>query len=403
MRRNYFVKLIKYIKTVYNIENEVNKLTDKRISPSYKTGLVALPVLIGFLLRIKSFNELNCILKENEFKNLFLKGAKLPQIDVVRDTLKVIDLNGLANINKGIIKKAIENKAFRKGTIDGYTVAAIDGTKIFGSNKKCCQKCLTALIKGNSHYYHSGAIMSLVGETPNLVLDFEMYNSKTDFCRKDEGELNAAKRLISRVMKEHKNLVDIVTYDALACNSKFINHCIDLGLDAVIRVKQNNNNSIKQIKRKVNKKEAAEIWENINEKIEVYEELFYMSGVDKNLRYVKYAKQKSTKERSQIMIITTCLNISLKSLYKMIKARWDIENKVFNNLKSEAGLNHCFVHGGNAVEAILHFIFIASNLLQLFKQRRLKDYVPIQKELVRLIIKGLYLLKYDNNLVFSSG
>lgn len=40
-----------------------------------------LPVLFGFLLRIKSLNELNCMLKENEFKNLFPKGTKLPLID----------------------------------------------------------------------------------------------------------------------------------------------------------------------------------------------------------------------------------------------------------------------------------------------------------------------------------
>ena len=136
MRKNYFVKLIKYIKNVYNIELEIRKLVDGRVNPSYKTGQVMLPVLFGFLLRIKSMNELNCMLKENEFKKLFQKGTKLPQIDTIRDTLKVIDLKGLANINKGIIKKAIENKTFVNGTIDGYTVVAIDGTKIFGSNKK---------------------------------------------------------------------------------------------------------------------------------------------------------------------------------------------------------------------------------------------------------------------------
>lgn len=34
------------------------------------------------------------------------------------------------------VKKAIENKTFGKGTIDGYTVEAIDETKIFGSNNK---------------------------------------------------------------------------------------------------------------------------------------------------------------------------------------------------------------------------------------------------------------------------
>lgn len=397
------IKLVLGVINVYHIENKISKLKNGRVNPSYKTANVVLPVLFGFLLRIQSLNELSCMLKEKEFKNLFPRGTALPLIDTIRDTLKSIDLDGFSYINKSIIKKAIKNKVFKNGTIDGFTVAAIDGTKLFGSNKKCCEKCLTTYVKGNPHYYHSGAVMSLVGDAPNLVLAFEMYNPKVDSTSKDEGELNVAKRLLSRVISTHKDLVDIVTYDALACNSVFINHCIKLNIDVVIRVKQNYNNSIKQVKRIVNKKETVEVWKNKNEIIEVYDEEFYMNGVEQPLRYIKYANKKENKERSQILIITTCLNMSLKTLYKIIKARWNIENREFNNLKSEAALDHCFVHGGNSVEAILYFIFIASNLFQLFKQRRIKNHIKTQKELVRLLLKGLYLLKYDRDLIFNSS
>ncbi len=76
---------------------------------------------------------------------------------------------------------------------------------------------------------------------------------------------------------------------------------------------------------------------------------------------------------------------------------------IFNNMKQEAGLEHCFVHGGNAVEAVLWLIFIAGNLFQLFKLRRIKNHIPIQKELVRLLLKGLYLLKHDRMLIFDTG
>ena len=114
MRKNYFAKLIKYIKNVYNIESKINKLTDRRVNPSYKTGQVILPVLLGFLLRIKSFNELNCMLKENEFKNVLSKGTNLPLIDTIRDTLKSIDLNGLADINSSIIKPFQSDSLFRE-------------------------------------------------------------------------------------------------------------------------------------------------------------------------------------------------------------------------------------------------------------------------------------------------
>jgi len=95
MRKNYFAKLVNYIKNVYHIERGLSKLKDVRVSPTYETELVITIVLFGFLLRIESFNELNLMLKENEFRNLFPRGSKLPQIDTIRDTLKATEINGL--------------------------------------------------------------------------------------------------------------------------------------------------------------------------------------------------------------------------------------------------------------------------------------------------------------------
>ena len=59
------------------------------------------------MLRVKSFNELNMMIKNNEFSKLFPRGTRLPQVDAIRDTLKVIDIKGLKQINEYIIKKAI--------------------------------------------------------------------------------------------------------------------------------------------------------------------------------------------------------------------------------------------------------------------------------------------------------
>lgn len=111
-------------------------------------------------------------------------------------------------------------------------------------------------------------------------------------------------------------MIDVVTY-----NSTCINHSIEEGVDAIIRVKKNNNNSIRHVKRTVNKKEKTEIWENETEIIEVYEETFYMSGVEQPLRYVKYAKKKDQKDRTQNLIVITCLDLLLKTVHKIIKAR----------------------------------------------------------------------------------
>ncbi len=266
------------MRNVYHIEHGINKLTDGRINPKYKTAQVILPVFLGFLLRIQSLNELKFLLKENEFKNIFFKNTKQPGIDTIRDTLKVIDINGLKSILQHILKRAIKNKVFENGTIDGYTVAAIDGSKFFGSNKKFCPECL----RNSKHYFHSGTVMSIIGDTPKLTIGFELYRPKEDYASKDEGELNVAKRLISDVSENYKKFVDIVVYDALACNSIWINHCQNLGVDVIVRAKENNIKSLKQVKKKTNKQDPIEIW--INEKefesVKIYESTFHMNNVE---------------------------------------------------------------------------------------------------------------------------
>jgi len=126
-------------------------------------------------------------------------------------------------------------------------------------------------------------------------------------------------------------------------------------------------------------------------------------NVEKLLRFIKFAMKHSDKKRSQIMIVTTCADMSLKTLFKMIRVRWDVENCIFNNLNTECNLEHCYVHGDNAVETILYLIFISNNLMQLFLIRRLKRNYKTQREMVRLLLKGLYLLKYRADLVFNSS
>ena len=95
MRKNYFAKLMNYIKNVYNIDRLFNKIEDGRVNPRFKTGLTIMPLLLGLLLRISSINQLKFMIKENEFAKAFPRGKALPQIDTIRDTLKVISIDGL--------------------------------------------------------------------------------------------------------------------------------------------------------------------------------------------------------------------------------------------------------------------------------------------------------------------
>ena len=41
MRKNYFAKLVSYMKNVYHVDRGLNKLSDGRVNPTYSTGQVA--------------------------------------------------------------------------------------------------------------------------------------------------------------------------------------------------------------------------------------------------------------------------------------------------------------------------------------------------------------------------
>ena len=390
LRGNYFVKLIKYIKNVYHIERQIEDVKDDRVNPTYKTPLIISLVLTGFLLRIQSFNELNCMIKSGEFDTMVSNNDGIPKIDAIRSSLKTVSLNCLRNINNSVIKKAVRNKVLDEGTIDGYTVAAIDGTRLFRTEKSHCDDCLYISNRGKQYYYHECSVMSLIGDNANLVIDYEMAKRRSSDKKTSQSEIVTSRNLLNRVISEHHGLIDVLAYDALALNAPFINECINLNIDAVIRVKKSYILSVKAVKRITNKKDYIHKWQDKDYSIKASESISHMPGVEQPLRYIKFAKKHRNGDRSQVLIITTAMDMNLKTVYKIMKARWNIENRVFNNLKNNANLNHCFVHSGNAVEAVLYLMFMASNLFQLFKVRRLRNHIPIQRELIRLLMKGLY-------------
>lgn len=59
MRRNYFVKLINYMKKVYKIEDGIGKLKEGRVNPKYKTAQVIMQtaqvIIWGVAIRKQAF------------------------------------------------------------------------------------------------------------------------------------------------------------------------------------------------------------------------------------------------------------------------------------------------------------------------------------------------------------
>ncbi len=160
-----------------------------------------------------------------------------------------------------IIKTIFKNKVFRNGTVDGIKVAAIDGVEIFESTKKSCEKCLTRVDKqGITHYFHRAVVCATVGSDPHTVLGYEMLEPKKDCSDKDEGEITGGKRLIRKLYEKFHHFADVIVTDALYCKASWIKGVLAIGMDAVVRVKDERLHIVKDALGLFQSREANKQW-----------------------------------------------------------------------------------------------------------------------------------------------
>lgn len=384
MNKSYLKQMLTYINRVYDIGEKINTLKDKRVKSLIKIQIISFVVLFGFMLQIGSFNRLEHWLKKGKFKKVMPKNTKMPHVDTIRRCLSDFDLDGLKDMHSHIVKTAIKNKVLRNGTIDGLKVAAIDGVELFESTKKCCNKCLSRAQKdGATHYFHRSVVCASVGSDPHIILGQEMLEPKKDGSDKDEGEITGGKRLIKKLYKEYHHFADIIVADALYCKSTWIEDVLSIGMDAVVRVKDERVHIVKDALALYKCRGADEEWTE-RKKGNNYvfikawdEDGFEMSNLKTKVRFIRFLEEIHTGDRIEMKegwIITTDKITSVKTLWKIMHKRWDIENNAFHQLKTQWHLDHCFLHSPNGVETVLMFMLIAFNLMQLYFFRCIRGF-----------------------------
>ena len=130
MSKGFLRNLLQYLSSVYDLGGKIKKLRDNRANPKITTSTIAFTLLIGFMLKIRSFNQLDDWLEHNDFRRIVPRKMRLPRIDAIRDSLKVIEIKGIEALHHSIITTSKKNKLVRNGTIDGYKVVAFDGVEL---------------------------------------------------------------------------------------------------------------------------------------------------------------------------------------------------------------------------------------------------------------------------------
>lgn len=395
-------RFCKYVRKVFRFEDIIRNQKDLRKKRTHETSVIFIIVFWAFIFRVQSFNKLEEMLNYGCFNPLFPKKIKLPSIDAISRTLEKWDLEAISQSFQRIISMLHSNKNFKDGTVDGYTVCAIDGTEITQTSTRKCPNCMY-MSNGDGYYYaHKCVVSMIIGREINYVLNtafldvrevLKGIDGKTfeeKIITKSEGEFTGALKLLPQLPA----WVDIIVADALYFNAPFFKEVLKNSKHAVVRMKDKGTAVYDTINHATMYKSCDDSFTHKegNEKYTVSywskDTVIIDSTVLKNdpgkktpLRLYKFIEVIESTVKGEekftfreIYLGTTDKNLEAKTIWKMIHYRWYIENTCFHQLKTYCNMEHCYNHEDTAIQAIVTIMFMAFNIFRSFTFRRLKDF-----------------------------
>lgn len=228
-------------------------------------------------------------------------------------------------------------------------------------------------------YYHRYVFCQLVLSPVPVVLDLEP-------LLPGEGETTAAERMLRRMLREQPRMVDVFTFDALYAAAGFLRLLSDAGKWWVVVLKQENRDAYKEIDALLpltppvllrGGDDSITLWDirDIDAWDAMGKKFRAVVSEEKNWRVKRNARRKKEKflETSHWRWLTNLPEVySAATVHRIGHARWEIENRGFNDLAQNCRLDHPFRHHPNALAAMLWIICLAFTLSYAFFLGNLK-------------------------------
>jgi len=330
------------------------------------------PSMLQFQTRMKEeYNSCN-------LETIF--GVKsIPSDTQIRDIIDTVNPENFDPIFKSYTARLQRGKHLEQYQLfPGLYAIPIDGSEYFSSNKIHCPGCLEKKhTNGTISYAHQILQAAIVHPGMRQVIPLmaeEIRN--TDGNKKQDCEINAAKRLLRKIRTVHPQLGIIIIGDGLYSKQPAIDLMEMLRLHYILVAKEKDHKFMmeyleeRENQEKIYKKEFTDeknrrhVYEWINDvplfafEFTVHVNFFRyrMIVTDEN------GKEKTTYKNSWV----TDLEITEENIETMVKggrARWKIENECFNNLKNQGyHIEHNYGHGSQH----LSFNFLMLILLAFF-------------------------------------
>jgi hypothetical protein len=324
--------------------------------------------VIGCILREPSFHGVEFLARSRAKRSLGISRGFSD--DTLAYFTERLSLDTVRRALASVLRTVKRGKAFDDSRFIGL---AVDGTGAARCTQEKCTACrpVRNAAKEVTGYGHHFSMISVVGSSLSLPFDVELYGP-------GDSEYAASQRLLTRAIKHlGTRFADYVVGDGAYATAPFLHAAMDLGLHVVARLKDN----LPQLKSAAegyfsvtppdlvfrSGKDRVELWDY--DDFDAWENLQW-----ERVRVIRYRQIRPDGSVCEAYWLTSWpkAKVGGRTLFKMAKARWEIENQGFNDAKNHYGLQRMTHHHRNSLEATWLLTLMAIIIERVYRLRYLK-------------------------------
>lgn len=340
---------------------------DGRPQPQISAEPLYWSMLIGQLLREGNFHQVERLVR-SPARRALLVSASFGD-DALGYFTERLDAEVTRRAAVQVLAQAKRNKAFDNTAFIGL---AIDGTTGGRRRKPGCRLCRPVRNKNKEilGYRHHWTMISVVGTGLSLPFDVELYGP-------GDSEYAAGQRLLRRAVANlGPRFADYVVVDGEFATAPFLHAAEDVGLPVLARLKDNLPELLGAAQKRFRSQKPKLTFRQGKDRIDIWDADDFDPWDTlrwETVRVMRYRQHKPNGEVIEAYWLTNLSSrrVGSRSLYRMAKSRWEIENQGFNDGKNRHGMEHICHHEPNSLLLQLLITALALTIERLYRLRYL--------------------------------
>ena len=361
-------RLWEYLTRRLGLKSYFRSPGDGRVSPRITAQALLWSLLMGQLLREYAFHAVEALVRSTARRALGV-STSFGDDALAYFTERLSPAPTRAALG-GTVRQAKRNKAFDPSRFIGL---AVDGTTVGRCGAAGCPLCrpfrnATGEVVG---YRHHLTLLSVVGTGLSLPFDVEPYGP-------GDSEYAAGQRLLRRARRNlGGRFADYVVVDGEFATAPFLHAVGNAGLYAIARLKDNLPELLGAAQRRFRSQSPHATFREGPDRLEVWDADDFDPWETlrwETVRVLFYRQHKPHGEVIEAFWLTDfpTPRVSSRSLYRMAKSRWEIENQGFNDAKNRHGLEHICHHHPNSLLIGWLLTLLALTIERLYRLRYLR-------------------------------